>query len=50
MDYIRTISLIRKIYDGVDLDIEYVKSLVGYHRSYLDEIHKLRERKYLYTD
>lgn len=38
-------SLIRKIYDGVDLDIEYVNSLVGYHRSYLDEIHKLREKK-----
>ncbi len=37
-------SLIRKIYENVDLDMGYVKSLVGYHRSYLKEFQILRER------
>lgn len=39
-------SLIRKIYDGVQLEDEYVRKLVGFHRSYLNEIMTLREKKF----
>ena len=38
-------SLIRKIYEGVELEESYVNALVGYHRSYLNEIRELFDRK-----